>query len=446
MPPPAGTLTPGPASFLSSLKNSPMETSVESLVSLLRRRQIRGSRSCAIATAHLLRVVLRNIPDKDVTKLIDRVQRIGQRLAEAQPKEMAIGNIVRRILGLIRDEAEEDRDKEAGGYGEIGTGIRNATSITPPEGQPGPTEKRSLLAPNTSTTAPAITSLFSPVPLKGASSISTPGTQTPGEGSPIAAPLSSTSNTAQALRAEVVEGVQEIIDELNQADDQIAGYAIDHIHSSEVVLAYAPSMTVQRFILKAAAKRKFTVIHAGPFSNDHRPRSLAGNPNTGLDDDEENSERFQKSLTVAGVTVVMIPFSAIFALMSRTSKVILDPHIVLADGSLVAPAGARAMAQAASMHRTQVIVLSGVYKLSPVYPSDVKTLIEIGNPRSVVGYDQGSFLEKIDIKNPLFDHVPADIVDLYITNLGGHAPSYLYRIIADHYRNEDIQLMRFDSE
>ncbi len=263
----------------------------------------------------------------------------------------------------------------------------------------------------------------------------------------------------------MVEGVQEIIDELNQADDQIAGYAIDHIHSSEVVLTYRPSMTVQRFILKAAAKRKFTVIHAGPFPNDHWPRRLAGNPNTSLDDDEGNPERFQKSLTVAGVTVVMIPFSAVFALMSRTSKVILDPHIVLADGSLVAPAGARAMAQAASMHQTPVIVLSGVYKLSPVYPSDVKTLIETGNPSSVVGYDQGSLLEKIDIKNPLFDHVPADIVDLYITNLyagfpcsvhqdlnanvifrGGHAPSYLYRIIADHYRNEDIHLMRSDLE
>ncbi|CAL8582576.1 GCD complex subunit gcd7 [Xanthoria parietina] len=446
MPPPAGTLTPGLASFLSSLKSSPIETSVESLVSLLRRRQIRGSRSCAIATAHLLRMVLRNIPVRDVTKLIDRVQQIGQRLAEAQPKELAIGNILRRILGLIRDEAEEDRDREAGGYGETGIGSRNATSITSPDRQPGPTEKRSLLAPNTSTTAPAITSLFSPVPLKSASPTSTPGTHTPGGGSPIAAPLSSTPNTAQDLRAEVVEGVQEIIDELNQADDQIAGYAIDHIHSSEVVLTYRPSMTVQRFILKAAAKRKFTVIHAGPFPNDHWPRRLAGNPNTSLDDDEGNPERFQKSLTVAGVTVVMIPFSAVFALMSRTSKVILDPHIVLADGSLVAPAGARAMAQAASMHQTPVIVLSGVYKLSPVYPSDVKTLIETGNPSSVVGYDQGSLLEKIDIKNPLFDHVPADIVDLYITNLGGHAPSYLYRIIADHYRNEDIHLMRSDLE
>ena len=41
---------------------------------------------------------------------------------------------------------------------------------------------------------------------------------------------------------------------------------------------------------------------------------------------------------------------------------------------------------------------------------------------------------------PLFDYVPAGVLDLYVTNLGGHTPSYLYRIIADHYRKEDIEL------
>lgn len=30
----------------------------------------------------------------------------------AQPREMVVGNIVRRVLGLIRDEAEDDRDAE----------------------------------------------------------------------------------------------------------------------------------------------------------------------------------------------------------------------------------------------------------------------------------------------------------------------------------------------
>lgn len=40
------------------------------------------------------------------------MQSVGRRLMAAQPREMVVGNIVRRVLGLIRDEAEDDRDAE----------------------------------------------------------------------------------------------------------------------------------------------------------------------------------------------------------------------------------------------------------------------------------------------------------------------------------------------
>lgn len=48
----------------------------------------------------------------DANKLIERVQVVGRRLVSAQPREMVVGNIVRRVLGLIRDEAEDDREGE----------------------------------------------------------------------------------------------------------------------------------------------------------------------------------------------------------------------------------------------------------------------------------------------------------------------------------------------
>lgn len=38
----------------------------------------------------------------------------------AQPREMVVGNIVRRVLGLIRDEAEDDREAEFA-LGEVGS-------------------------------------------------------------------------------------------------------------------------------------------------------------------------------------------------------------------------------------------------------------------------------------------------------------------------------------
>lgn len=87
---------------------------------LLKRRQIRHSRSCATATAYLLRRVVTACRTSDSAKLIERVQSVGKRLMAAQPREMVVGNIVRRVLGLIRDEAEDDRDAEFA-LSEVGT-------------------------------------------------------------------------------------------------------------------------------------------------------------------------------------------------------------------------------------------------------------------------------------------------------------------------------------
>lgn len=37
-------------------------------------------------------------------------------------------------------------------------------------------------------------------------------------------------------------------------------------------------------------------------------------------------------------------------------------------------------------------------------------------------------------------HVPLMTGNMANSYSGGHAPSYLYRIVADHYRSEDITL------
>lgn len=59
--------------------------------------------------------------------------------------------------------------------------------------------------------------------------------------------------------------------------------------------------------------------------------------------------------------------ATIFAIMSRVNKVILATHAVIANGGLIAAAGARVIAKAARVHRTPVIVVSGVYKLASMF-------------------------------------------------------------------------------
>ncbi|KAI9814962.1 MAG: GCD complex subunit gcd7 [Thelocarpon impressellum] len=491
MPSPSVAATPGLSSFLRSLKTDPVESSVEHLISLLKRRQVRSSRPCAIATAYLLLRVVSVSKWAGVAALIQRVQQVGQRLCAAQPREMAVGNIVRRVLGLIRAEAEEDRDGDMSACSDAGTdsGPQSSQKIHPPRphlsstistfsplrhGATEPTDsfaidtdagmhdasdfsssRPPLLSSHTSyavsTTAPMVTSMFSLLSHEGTPSPS--GTPTgPGAQSPTTrgaltaqhlARINAAAATQRDLKPDIMGGIDEIIDELGQVDEQIAAYALEHIHSNEIILTHTSSVTVQKFLLKAATKRRFTVVHAEAFPNNHEAThaTVAGRQERdGGDDDSLGAAAFTKPLTAAGVTVVLIPDSAVFALMSRVNKVILGTHAVLANGGLVAAAGAKTIARAARAHRTPVVVVSGVYKLSPVYPFDFEALIEYGDPGRVFGYDEGDLVEQVDVENPLYDYVPAELVDLYITNLGGHAPSYLYRIVSDHYRVEDVNL------
>lgn len=339
-----------------------------------------------------------------------------------------MGNIVRRVLRVIRDEIEENREGESSAHSDTGTenikyeGTPSAPSIGPSSissaGRIGNSLQTSHAPSISAVNVPTATSLFSQLshpPSKGVSPLGPPGSQAP---APETQSHMKVPASTQDLRAEVIEGIQEIIDELNQVDDQIAGYAIDHVHSNEIILTHSPSVTVQKFLSKAAAaKRKFTIICVEAPSGGHPVKHATATRGTANNDDEGNLERFQKSLTVAGVTIVLVPDSAIYAVMSRVNKVLLDTHVILADGGLVATAGAKAIAKAASMHRTPVVVLSGVYKLSPVPVFDTEELIEYGDPSNVIPFDQGRVLEKVKVENPLYDYVPASLVDLCITNL-----------------------------
>lgn len=219
------------------------------------------------------------------------------------------------------------------------------------------------------------------------------------------------------IRAEVLDGIGEIIDELGQVDDQIAAYALDHIHSNEIILTHTSSTTVQKFLLKAAAKRKFIVIHAESYPNNHEATHTAVTGATSSDEEILSADSFQKPLIALGITVILIPDSAVFALMSRVNKVILGTHSVLANGGLVAAAGTRVIARAAKVHQTPVVVVSGVYKLSPVYPFNFESLIEYGDASKVIPYEDGDLMDQVDVQNPLYDYVPPELVDLYITNL-----------------------------
>jgi translation initiation factor eIF-2B subunit beta len=403
-------------------------------------------------------------------RLIQRIEEVGKRLVAAQPRELVVGNVVRRVLGLIREEQENDLGEGdiSSLSSEIGTesGRQTPQISSPGKADPlssfntSPSEGKSLHATRppaspetqrisqshsrpalhashtTFSGAPPVTSMFS---LLSHPTMSSPrGSPAPGSPSGTGTPTMRQSGSND-IRQEVIEGIAEIIDELEQSDEQIASYALEHIHANEVILTYSSSTTVQRFLLKAASKRKFTVIHAEAYPNNHQKvHSLVTGNHNPLNEDSLPAETFHKTLTASGITVILIPDSAIFAIMSRVNKVILGTHAILSNGALLAASGTKLVAKAARAHHVPVVVLSGTYKLSPKYPYDPDMYIEYGDVSKVFPYQDGEMVQKVEVENPIFDFVGPECVDMYVTNLGGHAPSYLYRIVRDQYRDEDL--------
>jgi translation initiation factor eIF-2B subunit beta len=424
--------------------------------SLLKRRQIRNSRPCAIATTALMLRVVGEFKGRDAAKMVERIRQVGRRLIAAQPREVVVGNIVRRVLGLVREVLDDSAGDNTGGSDAgrstpthqdgmtrpaLNSSISTFSPLKHAIGEPmdssfqqsdmsdsGELSRRPpLLSSHTSyapaSAAPLVNSLFGLFSQPAdPSNASTPTGQASPDGKTAQAlnmdrlaELSSRANLD--LKGEVMDGIRELQDELEQSDEQIASVALEHIHANEIILTHTASTTVQKFLLSAAKKRKFTVVHAETYPHDHAATHgilLTGRKRESHMHEEDDQ---WKPLTAVGIPVYVIPDSHVFAIMSRVNKVVLATHTVLANGGLVAAAGAHMIAKTAKEHRVPVMVLSGVYKLSPVYPFDINELIEYGDAGNVVPYEDGDFVDKVDVENPMYDYVPADLVDLYITNL-----------------------------
>ena len=254
----------------------------------------------------------------------------------------------------------------------------------------------------------------SPVP----ASLSTDSGSSDDEG-----PTDSSASHAYQLKPLLIQAIQELIDEVESVDANVAKEARDHVHSGEVILTLGHSSTVQSFLRAAAKHRKFIAVvpESAP--------SFVGH-------------EMARSLAAAGLSVLLVPDSNVYALMPRVSKVILGARCVLANGGILASIGARAIAMAAREHSTPVVALAGVYRISPdwawVGPERMTTSNQ-GPSSQVVNYASSARLaSEADVANPLWDLVMPNDIDVIITNVGEHPPSYVYRLIQENYHEEDL--------
>lgn len=191
------------------------------------------------------------------------------------------------------------------------------------------------------------------------------------------------------------------------------------MYNSEIILTLGHSKTVEGFLKSAAHYRNYTVIVAetGPSYVLTSVTLIYCVLNDWLSTCSYSGHSMARELSSAGISTFLVPDSSIYAIMSRVNKVILGAHAILANGGMFAITGTLLAATAARVHSTPVVVCAGQFKLTPLWNLYHEFgALDFSDPSNVLGFEEGSLVDKVDVVNPYYDYVGPELIDVFITN------------------------------
>lgn len=114
----------------------------------------------------------------------------------------------------------------------------------------------------------------------------------------------------------------------------------------------------------------------------------------------------------------------------------LGAHSIMANGGILGTSGTLLVAMACKAHLVPVIVIGGIYKLTPKISFEQDTYNDLLHPGAYFTSTGEENPENVDVIIPSYDYITPDYVTLYITNMGEHTPAYLYRVFSEYYVKE----------
>jgi translation initiation factor eIF-2B subunit beta len=371
---------------------------------------IRDRRLVTHRTVGLLRSLIGSTRWKSPAQLLYLLRGLGREMhAVGGFREPAIGNVVRRIMAAVREEAAREAQEES------------ASASSPKGGARTPSSRQSEQGGRLS-----LQSMLWALPQHVRRSRSTASNRR-GDSFASEAELETEYpamyySSRPDLKQAVMEAIQEILTDLEELHKNINEQATDQIHVGEIILTCGRSKTIELFLKATAAKKRQFQVVVCEFAPHYGGHEMA------------------KSLAEAGIDTIVINDSATFAMMARVNKVLLPAHAVLANGGLVASSGCNMVALAAHHNSVPVVCVTGMFKLCPMYPHEGQdTLNDLVSPSSVTDYAGMSdqLLSGVEFVNPVHDYIKPEHVSLYVTNNGSFKPSYIYRLLAEYYHADD---------
>ena len=134
----------------------------------------------------------------------------------------------------------------------------------------------------------------------------------------------------------------------------------------------------------------------------------------------------------------------IYSVMKKYTKVkvLLGAKGILVNGGLITYGGAYNICLLAKMFSNPVIIVGGTTKLTPMYSFKHELYNEYLSPDLIFGknMDYKGDISNIQFNNPSLDYVPPNLISMYATDIGILNPNYLYKNFNDMYDLEDYEI------
>ena len=217
------------------------------------------------------------------------------------------------------------------------------------------------------------------------------------------------------LKYSMTEVLDNFSDELSRSYQGIAKDALDYLHTNDIILTLGLSKSVDNFLTSSNVKVTVIIPERAP---------------------ENDGFVMANILRAKGIPVIVIPDSAIYAIIPKVNTVILPARSVLANGGITAYSLAHTIALAAKRYSKPVIVLYWEMKLTSEMYHPGESYSTLRQPGQVISKEYPTQKNTIAI-NPEGDYVPPELITLMINENKPHCPGDVFSLVQANYYGDD---------
>ena len=405
--------------YVSIIENLPLIVNYKR--KLIKKEYI-NSTYIAKDTAELfLQLIKNSIAEKSITTLAELmllVTYLGKMFTAIDPVQFCTGNVIKRILHIIREEIKENTTEDKIDYDKMQELIsekikeikKNITIIQNLEFNENEEKNEKIITDideengdESSSEKTSTQKLYEIQKIK------------------LNIPIS------EKNKDNILTKMDELFAEIDSINESILSQKEinDLINNDDIILTTNYSQQVAELLIENAKTKKFKVLVA------------------------ESSALFSKKsqseiLIKKGIDITIVDDDDIYDIMNKLTKikVLIGARAFLVNGGLITYGGAYNICLAANMFSIPVIIVGGTTKFTPMYAFKHDLYNEFLSPNLIYGNKvkyEGD-ISGIQFNNPSLDYVPPNLITMYATNIGIINPIYLYRSFADMYNQEDYEI------